>query len=447
MGFLDWFKVQPKQLAEEKKIVVVDHRDALGSSGTEVYGGYMSEDYLQEMRGKQRADLFDKMYRSDYQTKACITAVKNPIMKAKWSVEPYNMDDEESEKDARLVEWCLFEGMQKTFSDFMNEALSVLKHGHAVFEVIDSVNLSHPEFGPVNGIKTLAFRSQRTIERWNFDRKTEELLSISQYAYGDTGEVVDIPAKFLLVFTLDKEGINYEGISPLRSVYGSYFRKNLIMKLNTIGIEKFAVPTPIGKVPAGMEGRSEFTQFKNALQAWTSHEKAFITVPEGFDVTLHSNAYDPQKVETSIDNEDKRTVKAFLANFLELGINGFGSQSLSVDLSDFFLASIEHVAKGVIAQEINRRIIPRIIQMNRGPRPGYPKLCVRGISDKAGKELAEVMSLLIPNKVITPDDKLEDHMRDMYDLPEMSEEGQRSVQKAEAVNPFLMEKYRKLRRG
>ena len=113
--------------------------------------------------------------------------------------------------------------------------------------------------------------------------------------------------------------------------------------------------------------------------------------------------------------------KAFMAQFLELGMSsgGTGSYALSNDLSDFFLGGIEHIANAICGP-INKKIIPDLIKMNRGPRKSYPRLCARGISDKAGKELAEVLGIFSEKKLITPDMVLEEHLRERYGLPKPS---------------------------
>lgn len=411
-------------LPTQTKLVL--HTQSIGSTGTESYSGYNYEDYLQEMHGKERAKLFDKIRRSDPQIKMCLNAVKSPIKAALWEVQPFDSEDEESKADAELVEFVLMQGMDKSFKQFLSESLTCLDFGHSVFEIIDKAILGHPKFGNVNGLRSLAFRSPRTIERWNLDSNTDNLVSITQYAYGDLEKLVDIPAEFLLIFSLDREGSNYEGISAIRCCYGNWFRKDQYLKLNAIGIESFAIPTPLVKVPNGKESGEQYDHMRSALEAYVTHEKNYLTYPEGWEIELNTNPYDPQKVEVSIDNEDKRIVKAFMANFLELGMNGFGSQSLSFDLSDFFLGAIEHVAH-IVAEGINQTIIPRIIQMNRGQRPGYPKLCVSGISDRAGKELSEVLKNYADSKIITPDDVLEAHIRRRYNLPEASDLGKRQV--------------------
>ncbi len=128
--------------------------------------------------------------------------------------------------------------------------------------------------------------------------------------------------------------------------------------------------------------------------------------------------------------------KAFLANFLELGMGGGGgSFALSNDLSDFFLAGIDHIAT-LIEGPINRCLIPQLIQMNRGQREKYPRLKHSGISDKAGKELAEVLKLLADARVIVPDNPLEANVRHRFQLPRSSTEGQRPIPSPSAAAPF-----------
>jgi hypothetical protein len=412
--------------------VIPLHLEPLGSAGTTVYSGYPSEEYLQSLQGRSRADIFDQMRRGDTQVKMCLSAVKNPIRSATFEIEPASEEDRgsmteaDAEADADLIRHILFRDLARPFKKIVSEALTVAEHGHAVFEIIHKPVVNHPQFGTYVGLSQLAFRSQRTIERWNLDPDTGCLDSITQYAYGDLNRNIDIPARFLLVMNLEMEGSNYEGISLLRPCYGPWKRKDLYLKLNAIGIEKFAIPTPIVKVPSAKQNTPEYDTLVQVLESYMSHEKGYITLPEGWEISLEKNAYDPEKVDATVDKEDTRMAKAFLANFLELGMNSVGSYALSNDLSDFMLAGVEYVA-GEVLDPFNTKLIPELIQINRGPRQAYPKLKVSGISDKAGKELSEMLKALADSKYIKPDDPLEDHLRKRIGLPPKSTLGQRDV--------------------
>ncbi len=354
----------------------------------------------------------------------------DPLLKPEDDIDQEEPTEEELEpwaqEDADLIKYILFEGMEKTWDEYLTEALTFLIYGHSVFELIDGVNFLHPKFGPINIIKNLGWRSPRTIEQWNLDPDTEKVTSIYQQAFGDVGKVVNIPGEFLQILSFRKEGANYEGISPLRACYGSWYRKQEYLKMNAIGIEKFAIPTPIVEIPANSSGTPDYERLIEVLENYVSHEKQYITHPVGYKFELKTNTYDPEKVERSIDSEDKRIVKGFLANFLNLDSGSGGSFALSNDLSDFFLSGIEHVAT-IICNSFNKHVIPRMIELNRGPRAGYPRLKVSGISDKAGEELANILDKLTGKKIITPDDMLEAHMRKRLGLPEMSLEGQRDA--------------------
>lgn len=403
----------------------------IGSTGSRVDAGYPAEEYLAHLRGYRRADIFDEMRRSDAQVVMCLLAVKNPIKSATWEIVPGCMEgqqpSEEAIADAKLIEHILMRDSDKPFKKFLSEALTFVDFGHSIFELTHKVVIDHPVFGTYNGIASLGFRSQRTIDQWNVNKDTGKLASIRQIAEGDLYRDVLIPDEFLLTFSLNQEGSNYEGISMLRPCYGPWLRKDLYLKLNAIGIEKSAVGTPTAEIPTGKESGTEKDNIIDALEKYTSHESNYLLYPAGWKIELHNNSYDPSKVEESIDKEDKRMAKAFLANFLELGMSGGGAYALSNDLSDFMLSGLDHVADE-IAGTINMDLIPSLIRMNRGPRDFYPVLKCSGISDKAGKELADMLKALGDGKWLTPEDADEDHLRKRIGLPARSGIGTRETQ-------------------
>lgn len=401
---------------------VTIHVRAMGSSGVQNYSGYYSEEYLQEIRGRQAADLWDKMRRSDSKIKMVLKAVKAPILGAHWTVQPVKEKTPEQVKHAELVEQVLFRDLPQSWTQQLREFLTMLDFGFAPFEITHKPVFGNGKFGNYSSIAKLGWRSPRTIERWNLDKDTGLLVSLSQYAYGDLQRTVDIPAQFLLVFTHDREGDNYEGVSALRPCYGPWLRKAMYQKLMAIGIEKYAVPTPKMKVPDGAEADQEnFDNAKQILEKFVSHENQFIMYPEGWDVDFASPSnFDAAKIQEAIHGENAEIASAFLVNFLELGQSGSGSWALGTDLSDFMLLSIEHIAMD-ICEVLNRSLVRHIVDMNFGPQSEYPQLTVSGVKDKPGKEFAELVKALADGKLLTPDSALEDNLREKYDLPKRVE--------------------------
>lgn len=394
---------------------------AMGSSGTDLFSGYFKEEYLQQLRGRKGAKVYDEIRRSEAQVSMLLNAVMNPIKAGVWEFEaasPSEVPDAELHKE-------LIEYMAKEMIDWethLHEALTMIIFGYSICERVDNVVFNHPKFGTFNGLKGLAFRSQKTIERWIVSNDTGDLQSVEQWVTGDLGPqgggskfIMD--ASFLLVFTLQKEGDNYEGISALRPMYGSWFRKNLYLKIAAIGIEKHAIGTPKGTVPAGKENSPEFETFKQTLSNFVGHENAYMLTPAGWDVEIIQSEFKASEVKEMILLENSEMINSIVANFLALGMNGgSGSFALGTDLSDFFLNGIQIFAN-IIAGVWNRKLIPDKIKQNFGPQQCYPKLKVTGINDKAGKELAEIVKSLVDSKALKPDDKLEEYLRKQYALP------------------------------
>lgn len=400
-----------------------------GSTGTEIYSGYIQEDYLSTLTGTEAMDTFDKMRRSDTQIKLALSSVINSIMGANWDVE-YKCDEEDKDKDIeKFIKYCIFKGANKSWSMHLREILSCCVYGYSLFEIVHKIIKDHPEYYDKVGLKYLAYRSQRTINTWTIDKDTKELKSIRQFANGDLNAYVEIPAENVALFTIDREGDNFEGISLLRSCYGCWYRKNNYLKLMAIGIEKTAIGTPVGKYPDAMYNTPEYIRFEDVLRSLVAHQQNFVTLPQGkegqgWNIDIVKSEFDAQKVKDAIDYEDQSIVRNFLAQFLMLGSGSTGSWSLSTDQSDFFLNGITYIAD-IICEVINNRVIIPLVDANFGKQEHYPELFYSGIRDRAGKEFAEVLQILSNSKIIVADDNLEKFTRKKYDLPEKGLEGQR----------------------
>ena len=402
----------------------------VGSSGTEVFGGYFSEEYLQSLRGNRGAKIWDEMRRSEPQVAMLLSAITNPIKSATWAFEEAE-DVADAEKHKELVRICLQEMVD--WEAFLHEALTVVGFGFSLFEPIHNVVFDHPKLGTFNGLKAVAFRSQKTIYAWTLEKQTGKLLSVQQFAYSDVGGTADIPGEFLLVFSNLKEGDNYEGISALRPMYGPYFRKNLYHKLAAIGVERSAVGTVVGTLPPGVEDPIQTEAFKKVLSSFTSHEAAYIMKPSGFEVEIVKIDFDASNVKDLIVLENTEMINAAVANFLALGTNGgSGAFALGTDLSDFFLNGIQSYAN-LICGVLNRQLIPNLVKLNFGPQAAYPILKCTGINDKAGKEFSEIVSALVGSNTLTPDATLEEYLRERYKMPKADAATARQVEPTKAI--------------
>ena len=401
-----------------------------GTSGIEIYSGYYQEEYLPTFQSMPEGmDVYDKMRRSDYQVKMLTSAVRNPILGGKWSIE-IDEDNKQATEMKEFLEHVLFEDISypdgsksKTWHEFINEALTMIEFGYSAFEIVHKIVNNHKRFGTYIGLRDLGFRSQKTIYEWHLKPRTGAIDRIRQRVDGDLNVDVEIPGEDLLVFTINKEGDNYEGISLLRPIYGNWFRKNQYFKFQSVGVERSSTGVPIGTMPAQSSNDTDkFAKFKNIMRRFTAHQRNYIIIPEGYDLKEFKVNHDPEKLDKVIDNEDKRMAKAFLANFLELAMTtSSGSFALGEDLSDVFLDGIQHYAE-MIASQVQKRIVEPLIIAKYGVQDDYPKLAVSGINNKAGKEVAEIATMLKNAGLITDSDQLEDKLNTAYDFPLRSKE-------------------------
>lgn len=387
----------------------------IGNSGTQIFGGYFSEEYLHELKGRNGAKIWDEMRRSEAQIAMLMNAVINPIKAANWDIEAYDESNPDYVNHADLCKREIFERID--WNTLKNEMLTMIPFGFSLFEIVHQVNFDDAKFGTYNGLKCVSFRSQKTIENWQLEPQTGTLLGVNQYTYSDLGGNQFIPGDFLLVFTLSKEGDNYEGISALRPMLGAYRRKDLYLKLAAIGIEKYAVGTPIGTVPKGKERTKEFADFERTLQNYTSHESAYLIIPEGWTIAIQKDEFDASKIKELLLFENTEFANALVANFLALGMNGGGgAYALGSNLGEFFTTGIQSYAD-LACDVLNRKLVPDLVKLNYGPQAGYPKLKCTGISDKAGKELAETIKFLSDSRALDPDMPLKEWLRKMYKMP------------------------------
>lgn len=393
-----------------------------GATGTSVYGGYIQEDYLHTLRGKNLQDELAKLRRGDAQVAMVLRAVKNPIRRAKWFFDPSAPDDQ-GKRIRDFLDLVWFNSPAGfSFSKWVRESLTFLDCGFCIHEMGFRVAETR-EYGLVHILSEMGFRKQDTIEQWFIDRTG--LHGVRQLVTGDTAGVeqrlggsldVRIDRSRLSILVNDQEGDNWEGVSVLRNAYGAWKRKQLYLKINAIGIEKSAVGTPVGKYPKGGKGDGFRDELAKVLQNFTTHENAYLLIPDQYTVEVFFNKYDAQSVLTSIQYEDSQIAKIMLMQFLELGQNGGGgAYALSKDQSALALDLLSFIA-GQIAEEIDR-ISKMMIDWNFGVQDWYPKCQFSDISKRAGTELADLIQKYVAADVIQPDAELESFIRRTECLP------------------------------
>lgn len=401
-----------KFLAEKKTAPRPDMGEK-GAPGTQFFAGYISgEEYNTKLQGQAGLKIYDEMRRSDGMIRATILAVTLPIRQAIWRIEPASNDAKDLEI-AEFVSNNLFSGMSITWADFLRQALLHLWFGFMIFEQVYKV-----ESGKVL-LKKLAPRLPKTLYKWNVEEDMG-LKSITQFVQkGQTFGHFDIPIEKLLIFTNEQEGANYEGLSLLRSAYKHWYIKNQLYKIDAIKHDRQGVGIPVIGMPENMTEARNPDAWKEAKamgEGLRANERSYIITPFGYTVEmLKMGSTKSTDAIPSIQHHNEQIAVNMLAQFLTLGTTKTGSRALGDSFKSLFLLSLQAIAE-YMEDTINRYCINPLVDYNF-TTDRYPQLKASNIKEPDFTSMADAVSKLLKVGALTPDEEMENHIREVGKLP------------------------------
>ena len=96
------------------------------------HGGDIAEDYLRELNGYSATQLYKEMGNNPV-IAATLSAIKMTLRRVKWFASAENDKQDDEAKD--YLESCIHD-MSVSFSDHIDQALSMMQYGFAPFEVV-----------------------------------------------------------------------------------------------------------------------------------------------------------------------------------------------------------------------------------------------------------------------------------------------------------------------
>jgi hypothetical protein len=292
------------------------------------------------------------------------------------------------------------------------------------------------------GWSKLALRGQDTILKWFFDEEGDVTGMTQQPWFGG---LIDIPIEKLLLFRPRAWKNNPEGYSILRSAYRPWWFTKRLEEQEAISLERMS-GTPEYRVPnelleAAAAGSADalaaLEAFKRIVTGIKVDEQMGLITPSDTYVDgdgKHSNVpmYEfrynvpaGSKTQANFDPSIERykldIMTSVLADFLVLGHSSRGTQSLAVTKVDLFFQATEGWL-GSNAAVLNQDGIRRLWDLNGLPEDTMPQLVPempkRVDMDSLG---TYVLQLSQAGARLFPDDDLENYLRDVADLPELSE--------------------------
>ena len=401
----------------------------LGRTGLNHWGNRISEEFLPELCGKQGVRVYTEMAENDDVVGAILFAIKMLIRQASWSVQAGGTEKVDM-KAAEFVESCLYD-MTLTWTDTISEILSFLVYGWSAHEICYKRRMGHRrdvrldskfDDGLIGWLK-LPIRSQESLYEWEFDEHDNLTAFVQMPA--PRFETIKIPIEKILLFRTESRKDNPEGRSILRSAYRSWFYKKRIQELEGIGIERDLAGFPVLTAPEGVDvwapaNAGLLAKCNDFVSNIRRDSLEGLTIPSGWKLELLSTG-GARQFDTSriIERYDTRIAMTVLADFLFLGHEKAGSWALSSDKTELFAMAIGAYLDS-ICETFNRYAIPRLIELNAknfASLSGYPELVHGDIETQDLTKLGAYLKDMVGLNLITPDDALEEYLREQAGLP------------------------------
>lgn len=417
--------------------------EEMGVTGLSHTGGYITEEFLEQLKGRKGTKVYRQMADNDPIVGAVLFAILMLIRQVKWTLQPAD-DTDKAQEMADLVAGMLFEDMEGTWEDALTEMLTMLQFGYAPMEIVLKRRKGRDSRDPTTrsnfddgyfGVRKMALRAQETVERWEI-AENGDILGLWQQP--ETGPQVYIPIDRFLLFRTQSVKNNPEGRSILRNAYRPWFFKSRMEEIEGIGVERDLAGLPVVRAPgalfkhdAGPEEKRTLRSYKEMARNIKRDKNEGLVIPNTrddkgnylFDVSLLSSGGTRQFNTTEIiDRYDKRIAMTVLADFIFLGQSSAGSFALSSDKTALFSTAIGGFLKQ-IAAPLNNRLIPELWRRNGFSYDLMPTLTHGDVETVDLDQLCKLIDTMAgAGATVFPDRELENVLRERGGLPQAPED-------------------------
>lgn len=418
----------------------------LGTTGLKRYGPYVYEEFLPELRWPRAGKIYQEMADNDPVIGAILYLAEMLIRGTSWSVEPASTRKEDTEA-AEFLKSCMND-MEMSWPDTISEILSMFTYGFSFHEILYKVRRGPNERSPRYrskysdgkiGWRNLPVRSQDSLHGWVFN-KDNEVVAFEQLIEPNYQKVI-IPFSKGLLFRTRVTRDNPEGKSLLRNAYRPWFFKKHFEEIEGIGIERDLAGFPVLQTPEGLDLWNEddpqmvaLRQRAEALVANVRRDsEEGILLPYGWELKLLTSGSSRQiDIGSTIERYDNRIAITLLSDIILLGSKS-GSFALADTKQSMLAASLQAQLLN-IADVFNTKAVPRLFQANNFTNyESLPKIVPGQIQTPSLKEVALMLRAM--GLKINDDMELQNYLRRVMNMPELTESDHKSFYSSSVANP------------
>lgn len=369
----------------------------MSTVGLRISDGRIYEESRLELAWPESNFTYKKMM-YDATIQSAHNAIKSMIRRIKWNVKSGDSEDSSTEVDdqVKFIKQCM-DDMEHSWSDFINEVLSILIYGHSVHEKVFKVRKGregkyHSKYNDQKiGWAKLPIRSQDTIYRWVYDDYNRSLKTVEQNLalagatsgkYNNLPSIIELPAKKILHFRHDTQRDNPEGTSPLKACYVPWKYKITYEELEGAGVSRDMRGMPVIELPpeymsedASEDKKAVYQWAVNTIQSMWANESMGLVKPKYVDPETKQDLFGFELKGVSgsggknfnlgdiINRYENKILMTYLADVLKMGQEAHGSFALSDNKTNLMAVGIEAILTEIL-EVVNRDLIPQTLIMN-----------------------------------------------------------------------------------
>lgn len=414
----------------------------LGMPGLDFSHGDIYEESNRRLRGSQAALIYEEMATNDATIGAALYAIEGHLRRIKWRVIPAD-DSDQAMQWAKFVDQCRHD-MDQSWDDFIGDVLSMLVYGYSLHEIVykyrrgpdqNNARFRSKYNDGLIGWRSIASRAQKTIDSWDIDDTTGEILGAVQKPPPDLKDIY-LPMARCVLFRTKVYKNNPEGSSVLRRAYRAWHFKKRLEEVEAIGLArnltnlpKMTVPSRIMSPTASPAEQAVRSQFQRMVSLLSKDQLTGLVLPAemedgketGYKFELIGGAGTPMPADPIIRRYDSRILMTLASEFLLLGTEKTGSFALASEKSGSFVSSLEWYAD-TIGEQINRVCIAGLMKANGVDPTMWPSLAHDRIGATDVKDLGLFLSQAAAGGFMTPTLETENRLRERASLPLISED-------------------------
>ena len=400
-----------------------------GAGGTVLYGGY--SDLLEpnkEIAGAAwygrpgQPGIVAEMVR-DPHVRESLGAIVGNLLQGLWAFEPAPKVDD-VELAAEIADFCAWQFLEYLdWQSILESQSKCFRDGFSILEYTDDTRDLPPGRFPRHPGRNLGtvysgfhHRPAWSITEFKANPTNEaDLASVTQQS--TNGPTVEIPATRFVRTTQEQEGAQYTGFPKLRSAYGPWKMKRVLLIVRMILHERTGAGVPSLELPEKVS-KEEAAVANSLLENIRAHEKGSMTLPFGYKFSWNTNdglGSVASALEAAIEKCDRDIAHNTSSGFMLLG---GGSYALAeVQQTQHQISMDVHASS--LARPWNRGSdgwspVRRLVAVNYGEKAAMtmcPTLIVRNLPSRKWDKVIPLVTNAIAQGLITPDDQLEEWAR------------------------------------